>query len=359
LIIKIYFGYGVRLVKRKFFLIIPVIIILAVILVMVIPKPLNESGYQSTMLAENLHVPWAIDFLPNNTMIFTQRDGHVSLLGQDGVVENIGKIDVTASGESGLLGIAVDPQFSQNKYIYVYYTSNTGNRVSRFVLDGKILNETVLLDKIPSNTIHNGGRIKFGPDGMLYITTGDAGNSSSAQDTNSLSGKVLRMNKDGSVPSTNPFKNYVYTYGNRDPQGLAWGSNGTLYESEHGESMNDEINILVSGGNYGWPLYQGNKTAPGFISPLVVYTNYTIAPSGIAFYNNKLYIAGLRGNQLRQISLSDNGSSYTGQQALFTQLGRIREVVYHNGFLYIATSNTDGRGIPQIGDDKIIRIKVN
>jgi glucose/arabinose dehydrogenase len=345
--------------KRKFFLIIPVVIILAVIIVLVVPKPLNESGYHSDILAENLNVPWAIDFLPNSTIIFTQRNGNISLLEQNKVVENIGKLNVTANGESGLMGVAVDPQFSQNKYIYVYYTSANGNRVSRFILDGKIGNETVLLDNIPSNTIHNGGRIKFGPDGMLYITTGDAGNSASAQDINSLAGKILRMNKNGSIPSTNPFKNYVYAYGNRDPQGLTWSPNGTLYESEHGENMNDEINIIVPGGNYGWPIYQGNNTSAGFSLPMVVYTNYTIAPSGIAFFNNKLYVAGLRGSQLRQISLSDNGSTYTGQQALFTQLGRIREVVYHGGYLYIATSNTDGRGIPQIGDDKIIRIKVN
>jgi glucose/arabinose dehydrogenase len=281
------------------------------------------------------------------------------LLDKNGVM-NVGKINVIANGESGLLGIAVDPQFSQNKYIYVYYTSSNGNRVSRFVLDGgKIQNETILLDKIPSASIHNGGRIKFGPDGMLYITTGDASNSSSAQDTNSLSGKVLRMNKDGSVPSNNPFNNYVYTYGNRDPQGLAWNTNGILYESEHGATQNDEINILIPGGNYGWPLYQGNKTVQGFISPLVVYTNYTLAPSGMAFYNNKLFVAGLRGSQLRQITLSDNGTSFTGQQSMLTQLGRIRDVVVHNGYMYICTSNTDGRGIPQLGDDKIIRIKVN
>ncbi len=344
--------------ERKFLIIVSFLILMIVILIFVIPKPINQPGFQSDVLAQNLTVPWAIDFLPNNTIIFTQRDGEVSILDPSGT-ENVGKINVTASGESGLQGLAVDPQFSQNGYIYVYYTSSDGNRVSRFVLNGNLQNETVLLDKIPSNSIHNGGRVKFGPDGLLYITTGDAGNNSSAQDINSLSGKVLRMNKNGSVPVDNPFNNYVYTYGHRDPQGLTWSPNGTLYESEHGDTHNDELNILISGGNYGWPIYQGNNSAPGFIAPMIVYTNYTLAPSGIAFFNNKLFVAGLRGTQLRQISLSDNGSSYTGQQALFTQLGRIREVVYHDGYLYIATSNTDGRGIPQLGDDKIIRITVN
>jgi aldose sugar dehydrogenase len=341
-------------------LIIPVIIIILVLFILLaVPKQVSQTGLQSDVLAENLSIPWAMDFLPNNTMIFTQRGGSVSLL-DNGIVKNIGNISVTAIGESGLLGVAVDPEFSQNKYIYLYYTSSRGNRVSRFVLTDKLQNETILLDNIPSAAIHNGGRIKFGPDGKLYITTGDANNRSSAQDINSLSGKILRMNKDVSVPADNPYKNYVYTLGNRDPQGLAWNpNNGILYESEHGDIQNDEINILVSGGNYGWPIYQGNNNAPGYISPLIVYTNFTLAPSGMAFYNNKLYVAGLRGSQVRVINLSDNGTSIAGQKSLFTQFGRVRDVVAHNGYIYICTSNTDGRGIPQIGDDKIIRIKVN
>jgi aldose sugar dehydrogenase len=347
------------LTMNRKILIIPVIIILAVIIILIVHEPVSQTGFQSGVLAENLNIPWAMDFLPNDTMIFTQRGGDVDLLDNNGV-KNIGHINVTANGESGLLGVAVDPQFSQNKYIYLYYTSATGNRVSRFILNGKLENETVLLDKIPSASIHNGGRLKFGPDGKLYITTGDANNRTSAQDINTLSGKILRMNKDGSVPADNPFKNYVYTYGNRDPQGLAWNpSNGILYESEHGEIQNDEINILIPGGNYGWPIYQGNNNAPGYQTPLSVYTNFTLAPSGMAFYNNKLYVAGLRGTQVRQINLADNGTSITGQQAILTQFGRIRDVVAHNGYIYICTSNRDGRGIPEIGDDKIIRIKVN
>ncbi|ADZ08636.1 Quinoprotein glucose dehydrogenase [Methanobacterium lacus] len=344
--------------EKKYLVAVIIVLILVVVAILVFPKNYNQTGFQSDVIAQNLQVPWAIDFLPNNTMIFTQRDGEVKIIDPAGS-ETVGKMAVTAQGESGLLGLAVDPDFSNNNYIYVYYTASDGNRVSRFVFNGTLKNETILLDKIPSNNIHNGGRIKFGPDGLLYITTGDAGNNASAQDLNSLAGKVLRMDKNGSVPVENPYNNYVYTYGHRDPQGLAWSSNGTLYESEHGDNHNDEINILVSGGNYGWPLYQGNNTAPGYILPMIVYTDYTLAPSGIAFYNNKLYVAGLRGSQLRQISLTSNGSSFTGQQALFTQLGRIREVVSHDGYLYIATSNTDGRGVPQLGDDKIIRITVN
>ena len=213
---------------NKKLLIIPLIIIFALIIILILPKPVTETGFQSEVVADNLNIPWAMDFLPNNTMIFTQRGGNVSLLIDNGVV-NIGNINVTANGESGLLGIAVDPQFSQNNYIYLFYTSNNGNRVSRFVLNDQLQNETVLIDGIPSGTIHNGGRIKFGPDGKLFITTGDANNRTSSQDLNSLSGKVLRINKDGTVPSDNQYNNFVYTYGNRDPQGLAWNpSNGIL-----------------------------------------------------------------------------------------------------------------------------------
>ncbi|HSQ02368.1 MAG TPA: PQQ-dependent sugar dehydrogenase [Methanobacterium sp.] len=339
-------------------LIILVIILLAVFIILIIPKPIDQTGYQTDVLAENLNTPWAMDFLPNDTMIFTQRGGDVSVLDNNGV-KSIGKINVTENGESGLLGVAVDPQFSQNRYVYLYYTYDSGNRVSRFVLNDVLENETVIIDNIPSSSIHDGGRIKFGPDGKLYVTTGDASNRTSAQDINSLSGKILRINKDGSVPSDNPFNNYVYSYGHRNPQGLAWNSNGILYASEHGQTQNDEINIITSGGNYGWPNYEGNNSAPGYQTPLSVYTEFTLAPSGMAFLNNKLYVAGLRGLQLRKISLSDNGTSITGQEPLFTQLGRIRDAVEHKGYIYICTCNRDGRGVPQINDDKIIRINVN
>ncbi len=226
-------------------------------------------------------------------------------------------------------------------------------------LNDKLENETVLIDNIPSGNIHNGGRIKFGPDGKLYITTGESGNRPLAQDINSTGGKILRINKDGTSPSDNPFGNYVYSYGLRDPQGITWNPiTKEMYASEHGATRYDEINIIEKGGNYGWPNYQGNESPQGYIKPLIFYTDFTLAPSGIAYYNNALYVAGLRGSQLRKISLSADGKSVNGEEELFTDLGRIREVVEHDGYLYISTSNRDGRGIPQSGDDKIIRIKI-
>jgi len=242
---------------------------------------------------------------------------------------------------------------------YTYYTSQNGNRISRFTLNEKLENETVLVDNIPGGSIHNGGRLKFGPDGKLYATTGEAGSQPLAQNINSTGGKILRINKDGTVPSDNPFGNYVYSYGHRDPQGITWNPlTREMYSSEHGATRNDEINIIVKGGNYGWPLYQGTESAQGYIRPLVVYNDFTLAPSGITYYNGALYVSGLRGSQLRKIILSAGENSATGEEALFTNLGRIREVVEHDGYLYITTSNRDGRGIPQSGDDKIIRIKI-
>lgn len=339
------------------------IIIIGVILVLALTSPIptpngsvNVSGTE--VIAQDLDTPWAMDFLPDGSMIFTERGGKVSIL-QNKTVKEVGNVSVTENQESGLLGIAVHPNFTQNRYVYLYYTQNGVNKISRFTLNDTLGNEQVLLDNIPSSPIHNGGRLKFGPDGKLYATTGDAGNSNIAQDTNSTGGKILRLNPDGSVPSDNPFGNYVYSYGHRDPQGIAWNpQNGTLYASEHGSVMNDEINIITKGANYGWPNLEGNQTAAGYVTPLRVYTNFTLAPSGIAFHRNHLYVAGLRGNQLRDLNLSDDGQSILGETALLTNLGRLRDVVEHDGFLYICTSNKDGRGIPQSGDDKIIRIKL-
>jgi glucose/arabinose dehydrogenase len=345
--------------KNKVILIPIIITIVIIFLFFTILNSTNLQGNQTEIVAQNLNTPWAIDFLPDGRMVFTQRGGQVSIL-ENGTVKSIGNINVNEMGESGLLGIAVDPEFNTNKFVYLYYTGQNGNRLSRFTFNQKLENETVLIDNIPGGQIHNGGRIKFGPDGKLYITTGEAGNQPLAQNINSTGGKILRINKDGTVPSDNPFGNYVYSYGHRDPQGITWNPvTKEMYSSEHGATRYDEINIIVKGGNYGWPTYQGNESAPGYIKPLIFYTDFTLAPSGITYYNGNLYVAGLRGSQLRKISLSADGNSVTGEETLFTNLGRIREVVEHDGYLYISTSNRDGRGIPQSGDDKIIRIKIS
>ncbi|MBI4813696.1 MAG: PQQ-dependent sugar dehydrogenase [Methanobacterium sp.] len=335
-----------------------ILIVILAVFILIVPQSINETGYSSEILAQNLEVPWAIDFLPDDRLIFTQRGGKVSIL-EGKTVKTVGQVNVTQNIESGFLGIAVDPNFTSNHYIYVYYSLGDYNRISRFNLEGdQIINETVILDKIPASAIHDGGRLKFGPDGKLYATTGDSANPSLAQDTNSLAGKILRLNADGTVPDDNPFGNYVYSYGHRNPQGITWGPTGIMYASEHGQSQNDEINIITMGGNYGWPLYEGNNTVTGYIKPLRAYTELTLAPSGIAYYQGALYVAGLRGTQLRKLTLSSDGKTIMGEKSTFTELGRIREVVEYNGYLYSTTSNRDGRGVPQSGDDKIIRIKM-
>ena len=334
------------------------IAILAVGLLFTSQKSVNETSYGTQIIAENLEVPWALAFLPDDRLIFTERGGKVSILqGQN--VKAVGTINVTQNGESGLLGIAVDPKFNENHYIYLYYTKGNYNRISRFILGDNLTNEKVLVNNIPAAARHNGGRLKFGPDGKLYATTGEAGNTALAQDLNSMGGKILRLNVNGSIPSDNPYGTYVYSYGHRDPQGIAWGPTGIMYASEHGDRANDELNIIKKGGNYGWPLYQGNNTATGYKKPLRTYTEFTLAPSGIAFYQNAVWMAGLRGNQLRRVTLTNEDNTVMGEKAFFTELGRIRDVVEYKGYLYICTSNRDGRGIPQKSDDKILKIKIS
>lgn len=322
------------------------------------PNPQQAETLSSEVLVEDLDTPWAIDFLPDGRMILTERPGRVSVWdGSKKIV--VGELPVSEVVESGLAGIAVDPAFGENRFVYVYYTHRDGwNRVSRLMLteDG-LRNETVLLDRIPSAPFHDGGRIKFGPDGKLYVTTGDATDPASAQDVQSVAGKILRMSKDGTAPEDNPFGNPVYSLGHRNPQGIAWHPvTGELYAPEHGPQQNDEINIIRPGVNYGWPNVQCTAHQ-GYEPPIRCFDEWTLAPGGAAFdADGNLYVAGLRGSQLRKFVLEDG--RIVNEEVVIDDLGRIRDVVYRDGWLYVATSNRDGRGIPKLGDDKIIRFKV-
>jgi glucose/arabinose dehydrogenase len=241
------------------------------------------------------------------------------------------------------------------------------NRVVRLLeRNDKASIHGVIIDKIPGGRIHNGGRIKIGPDQKLYITTGDSGVANLAQDIQSLAGKILRLHLDGRIPSNNPFPNSpVYSLGHRNPQGLAWNSNNVLYASEHGQSANDEINIIQPGANYGWPIAQGSDIIQGNMSvrPLVHSNLRTWAPSGMAYlhqgqWKGRLLVACLRGEQLISITLHNNGTEVENLAMwLVDQFGRLREVFEaEDGSIYLTTSNLDGRGNPTTSDDKMIRL---
>ncbi len=325
---------------------------------------IKEGEKSPEVIAEDLTIPWELVFLPGGDMLVTERPGRLLRIGKDrSVIEVRG---VAHRGEGGLLGLALHPKFSENKLIYIYMTTarNGGlsNSVERYVLDGLILsNRTVIIENIPGASNHDGGRIAFGPDGLLYITTGDAGNEDNSQNKESLGGKILRVDENGKVPKDNPFANAVYSYGHRNVQGIAWDSMGVLWATEHGRSGvssgYDEVNKIIKGANYGWPDNEGGKSSVGSISPeLHSSSSETWAPSGMTYSNGHLVFAGLRGESLYVVSISD--SKVQAVKSYFREkFGRLRTVtVGPDNMLYILTNNTDGRGSPSTTDDRIIRI---
>lgn len=337
----------------------------------------SAKNYQVETVAENLEIPWAIAFAPDGRIFFTERVGHLRVI-ENGVLNPEPIQSFSVGGfEGGLLGIALDPKFDENHYVYLYYTYNdflsTFNKIARFTeSENKLSDEKVLLDKIPGGPFHDGGRIKFGPDGKLYATTGDAGNTALSQDLNSIAGKILRINSDGTIPDDNPFPNSaVYSLGHRNPQGIDWDPiTGKLVISEHGPSgdkgfAHDEVNVIVAGKNYGWPTIVGDETKDGLETPLLHTGDKTWAPSGASFYNsdniseweNMFFIATLRGNHLRMLDLDLENNKVISSSALLSEYGRLRDAsMGPDGNLYILTSNRDGRGSPAPNDDRIFRI---
>ncbi|MDO8497569.1 MAG: PQQ-dependent sugar dehydrogenase [bacterium] len=325
-----------------------------------------------TVVATGLDTPWAIAFLPDQSMLVTERKGMVRRIDTNGVLDSTPVAtlsQVKKIGEGGLLGITTHPDFENNKYVYLYYTyssndNNTLNRVVRMTYQNNTLtDEKIIIDKIPGSSNHNGGRIKFGLDGFLYIGTGDAENPSQAQDTKTLGGKILRVTDAGDIPSDNPFHNPVYSYGHRNVQGLAWDKAGRLWATEHGrsgiQSGLDEINQVEMGKNYGWPIIQGDETNPGMETAKKNSGDTTWAPAGAVTVGNFLFFGGLRGQTLYEAGIGNDGVREL-KEHFKGEFGRIREVVLGpDGMLYITTSNKDGRGIPKNGDDKVIRINTS
>ena len=315
-------------------------------------------------ITTGLDVPWGLGFLPDGTAVLTERDSAtIKTRSADGAVAEAGVVDgVVPAGEGGLLGLAVSPTFADDATVFVYYTAVDDNRVAALTLTGgRISGQRVILSGLPKNSTHNGGRLAFGPDGYLYVGTGDAQNRPSAQDPGYLGGKILRITADGSPAPGNPFPAapLVYSLGHRNVQGLAFDAGGRLWASEFGQNRWDELNLITAGGNYGWPTVEGISDQAGFISPQRVWPTSEASPSGIAILGGSVWMAGLRGERLWQIPLTGDG---TGEPVahLTNEYGRLRTVVAApDGSLWVTTSNTDGRGDVRDGDDRILRIALS
>ncbi|HCB22868.1 TPA: glucose sorbosone dehydrogenase [Candidatus Daviesbacteria bacterium] len=316
-------------------------------------------AWEITEVAGNLEVPWDMALSPNKDIFITERPGRLKLLTKDGQVKIVATLPQVASvGESGLTGLALHPNFSQNSYLYLYYSYREGgelfNRVSRFTFrNDSLSDEQIILDKLPGGNIHNGGRLRFGPDNKLWVLTGDGGHADLAQNMQSLGGKVLRINDNGSDPE-------IYSLGHRNPQGLDF--HPLTKESvvtEHGQAAYDEINLIKQGGNYGWPIVKKCfSDDPQYTSPILCSGEQTWAPSGAAFLGNSLFFAGLRGQLLERVEII-NGQVTARETIIKDTYGRLRGVLadQKEGVLYVSTSNLDGRGNPKPGDDKILKIR--
>ena len=335
----------------------------------------DGTRFRVEVTATGLDVPWALAFAPDGRLFVTERPGRVRII-ENGVLlpePALTLTDVYARVEAGALGLALHPQFAQNRYVYLVYTAERPgqspvNRLVRYRELANTLGEGVVLFDGPLGAAtHDGARVRFGPDGKLYVTMGDVRDASLPQDLAAFNGKIFRLNEDGTTPPDNPFGSPVLSYGHRNPQGLDWHPvTGDLWATEHGEVGNDELNVIDSGGNYGWPVIEGGETMAGMQTPIRSYSP-SIAPSGASFYTgslfpafrNDMFFATLVGQHLHRVRFdpADARRVVGDERLLEGRFGRIREVVTGpDGALYFATNNRDGRGVPTVNDDRILRI---
>ena len=343
----------------------------------------DKTKFRVETVASGLEVPWGFAFLPNKNLLFTERAGRVRIIESGKLrTEPVFVVpDVEPSSESGLMDISLHPNFASNGFVYLAYAYNKDGKHVKVVrykyADGKFTEPKIIVENIPGSPNHAGTRCRFGPDGKLYVTTGDSTDWNLAQKTDSLAGKTLRLNDDGTIPKDNPFvgqaayRPEIWTIGHRNPQGLAWQpGSGLMFQTEHGPSGfegrgggADEVNIVERGKNYGWPVIYGKMTAPGMEAPLLEYTP-ACAPASGAFYNGdkfpafkgNFFFGCLRGTRIIRVVL--DGRKVVSQENLLEgSLGRIREIEEGpDGFIYFSTSNRDGRGSPAKDDDRIMRI---
>ena len=333
-----------------------------------IPLPVPTSNSENdfvTILAENLDKPRAIA-ISNDRIFVTEKDGAIRVIQNNTLLESpLATLRSADVFDGGLLGITLHPNFSSNHFMYVFLTYDDGNLWNKILRitesENKLQNAEIILDKIPGSSFTNGGFLKFGPDEKLYIGTGTVSDASHLpQDLGSLSGKILRLNDDGSIPDDNPFSNSpIYSLGHRNPQGMTWDDDGNMFVAEFGPEKNDEINLILSGKNYGWPEQQcsGNED----FEDAVLCFDPSIEPGGILFYSGDLIdfespfiMASMRAANLYQLDFEEGLSS---QKSILSGIGRVRDVVQGpDGSLYLITSNTDGKGFPDSMDDKLLRI---
>ncbi|MEU1213830.1 PQQ-dependent sugar dehydrogenase [Streptomyces sp. NPDC005790] len=336
------------------------------------PPPAKGSVEVVKTLTDGLASPWGLAALPGGDLLVASRDEATvtRVDGESGKKTLLGSVPGAApAGEGGLLGLAVAPTYGADHLIYAYVTTESDNRIVRLQYDEKkpagrqLGAPDTILRGIPKGSVHNGGRIAFGPDRMLYAGTGETGDTGLAQEESSPAGKILRMTPDGEPVHGNPEgDSLVYSYGHRNVQGLAWDSGKRLWAAEFGQDTWDELNLIQPGENYGWPDAEGKEGQSGFVDPVAQWKTSEASPSGIAYAGGSIWMAGLRGERLWRIPLSgkaDGQPSADPQAFLEGKYGRLRTVLAAGGDkLWLVTSNTDGRATPKSGDDRILLLKV-